>query len=244
MECKFLFFMIDICTYCLLFRSIDWWALGIVCFELMTGWPPFFDKDFEQMSQKILMKPLRFPSKYGIKPDAQSMIRSLLERDPNVRLPCRGILTSNCADSANHEKLISGLDEFKQLHFFNSIDWYAVESRTMRPPFLPPMIGGYDDTSNFDKEFTDINLSVVSIDGVTICKPSSEEGSSSVPVNIVKPKLSPAGSGDNSEAYKGFNFFDPSFRQSYLIGNSSLLTNDDLQPSVHSMITDSHAQSY
>jgi serine/threonine protein kinase len=72
----------------IILRSIDWWALGIVCFELMTGWPPFFDKDFEQMSQKILMKPLRFPSKYGIRPEAQVMIRSLLERDPNARLPC------------------------------------------------------------------------------------------------------------------------------------------------------------
>lgn len=35
---------------------------GIVCFELLTGWPPFYDRDFSKMCEKILYKPLSFPS--------------------------------------------------------------------------------------------------------------------------------------------------------------------------------------
>jgi len=39
-------------------HEIDMWALGVVCFELLTGWPPFFDKDFGRMCEKILSRPL------------------------------------------------------------------------------------------------------------------------------------------------------------------------------------------
>lgn len=216
--------VISVALYC---RSIDWWALGIVCFELMTGWPPFFDKDFEQMSQKILMKPLRFPSKYGIRPEAQVMIRSLLERDPDARLPCCAPATLN---RQNEAVSTHGLQLFKQLPFFQSLDWAAIESRSARPPFLPPMTGGFDDTSNFDKEFTDVNISIVSIEGITICKPASEEGGD-ITTTTIQPKHSSKSIRGvesahlcNGEAYKDFNFFDPSFRQSYLTGNASLLS--------------------
>ena len=37
-------------------HEIDMWALGVVCFELLTGWPPFFDKDFARMCEKILSR--------------------------------------------------------------------------------------------------------------------------------------------------------------------------------------------
>ena len=67
-------------------KEVDWWSLGktplgtthihtqlriltvvctlvgIVCFELLTGWPPFYDRDFSKMCEKILYKPLSFPS--------------------------------------------------------------------------------------------------------------------------------------------------------------------------------------
>ena len=219
-------------------RSIDWWALGIVCFELMTGWPPFFDKDFDQMSQKILMKPLRFPSKYGIRPEAQVMVRSLLERDPSLRLPCcmspNGVSRRNVGANAP----TTGLHLFKQLPFFQSLDWATIESRTARPPFLPPMTGGFDDTSNFDKEFTEINVSIVSIEGIRIYKPMSEDddcrsdpkaivrGATPVESKIKREDVSRSSIASEDEIYKGFNYFDPSFRQSYLTGNASLHTDD------------------
>ena len=68
-------------------REVDWWSLGIVCFELLTGWPPFFDRDFTQMCEKILYKPLHFPvKKYNMTKDAEDLIRGLLTRDYNKRM--------------------------------------------------------------------------------------------------------------------------------------------------------------
>lgn len=218
------YYFSSLCYFTCHGRSVDWWALGIVCFELMTGWPPFFDKDFEQMSQKILMKPLRFPSKYGIRPEAQVMIRSLLERDPVARLPC-------CRSTSTNGDPSRGVELFKHLPFFHNLDWDAIETRVARPPFLPPITGAFDDTSNFDKEFTDINVSIVSIEGATICKYVSDEGSEvqrTITTTVIKggksiTDLRKESNSAEGEVYKDFNFFDPSFRQSYLTGNASLL---------------------
>jgi len=68
-------------------KEVDWWSLGIVCFELLTGWPPFYDRDFNRMCEKILYRPLVFPTqKYNLTRDAEDLVRSLLVRDPVKRL--------------------------------------------------------------------------------------------------------------------------------------------------------------
>lgn len=247
-------------------KSVDWWALGIVCFEMLTGWPPFFDKDFEQMSQKILGKPLRFPTKYGVSPPAQVMIRSLLERDPRSRLPCcdepmgysssgnnnnrheaggEGIRSSSSVSVSAGGDCASGLQAFKDLPFFSSLDWTAIESRSHIPPFVPILgtSGSFDDTSNFDREFTDVSISVVSIEGaviqnkstgaVTTVNNSTANGSVSHDDSADRESSNRPTSASQQrrpskidDAFKEFDFFDPSFRSSYLLGNSSLIGNE------------------
>lgn len=75
-------------------KEVDWWSLGIVCFELLTGWPPFYDRDFNRMCEKILYRPLVFPTqKYNLTRDAEDLVRNLLQRDPVKRL--RYVLSAN-----------------------------------------------------------------------------------------------------------------------------------------------------
>eukprot|EP00941_MAST-03F_sp_MAST-3F-sp1_P005965 g5965.t1 len=117
-------------------HAVDWWSLGTLVFEMLTGWPPFYDKNIKRMCEKILAAPLQFPSGRGgeirVSPAAKSLISSLLIRNPSKRL--------EGADIAAHP-------------FFMCLDWDALERREVTPPFRPT-IKSETDIRNFEKEFT------------------------------------------------------------------------------------------
>jgi serine/threonine protein kinase len=126
-------------------KEVDWWSLGIVAFELLTGWPPFYDREFNKMCDKILTHPIRFPTKYQFTPESQSFIKSLLVKDPTRRLGCGAV----------------GLAQFKQHVFFcgnggghSYWNWDELEAGAVTPPFKPPLGKSADDTRNFDSDFT------------------------------------------------------------------------------------------
>ncbi|KAF8318194.1 Pkinase-domain-containing protein [Clavulina sp. PMI_390] len=117
-------------------RSVDWWTLGTLLYEFLTGLPPFYDKNTNTMYQKILSDPLKFPS--NMPSTAKSIITELLQRDPTKRLGA------------------SGAEEIKRHMFFGSIDWPKLMAKKIQPPFKPSVTDNID-VSNFDVEFTSEN---------------------------------------------------------------------------------------
>jgi serine/threonine protein kinase len=114
-------------------KGVDWWSLGILLYELLVGLPPFYSENVNEIYDLILRAPVKFPS--TVPEQAQSLIKQLLERDPNARLG------AGC-----------GAVEIKTHPFFNSVDWMALAKKQVTPPFIPNITD--DDLKYFDSEFT------------------------------------------------------------------------------------------
>ena len=57
-------------------KVVDWWTLGVLLYEMMTGLPPFYDENTNEMYKKILQQPLTFPSEMS--PLAQDILSKVL----------------------------------------------------------------------------------------------------------------------------------------------------------------------
>jgi serine/threonine protein kinase len=95
--------------------AVDWWALGIVFFELLFGRTPFYAVDRERMREKILHRSLIVPDHIG-SADVGPLLYGLLEKDPAARF---------------------GFAELRSSALFARIDFGEVLAKQVRPPFVP-----------------------------------------------------------------------------------------------------------
>ncbi|CZS98138.1 related to cAMP-dependent protein kinase catalytic subunit [Rhynchosporium agropyri] len=103
--------------------AVDWWALGILIFEFLTGYPPFWDQNPMEIYKKIVTKEVRFPSDPVISPNAQSIIRAFCVVDRSKRLG----------------NISGGAQRVKDHPFFEGINWEDVYYRKEKGPIIPPV---------------------------------------------------------------------------------------------------------
>ncbi|XP_047426071.1 serine/threonine-protein kinase N2 [Mugil cephalus] len=116
-------------------RSVDWWGLGVLIYEMMVGESPFPGDNEEEVFDSIVNEEVRYPR--FLSPESTSLIQKLLQKDPEKRL------------GAGREDAL----EIKRQKFFQGMDWDALLAKEVKPPFLP-VIRAPHDVSNFDEEFT------------------------------------------------------------------------------------------
>uniref|UniRef100_A0A8C4IG49 protein kinase C n=1 Tax=Dicentrarchus labrax TaxID=13489 RepID=A0A8C4IG49_DICLA len=116
-------------------RAVDWWGLGVLIYEMLVGESPFPGDDEEEVFDSIVNDEVRYPR--FLSTEAIGIMRRLLRRNPERRL-------------GSGEK---DAEEVKKQPFFRNVDWEALLQRKVPPPFIPS-IGGKEDVSNFDEEFT------------------------------------------------------------------------------------------
>ncbi len=80
-------------------KSVDWWALGILIYEMLHGKPPFYDKNIYLMFQKIKDERIQPIYSSDISDEAKDLITMLLQKDPQNRL---GSSKQDIADIITH----------------------------------------------------------------------------------------------------------------------------------------------
>jgi serine/threonine protein kinase len=113
-------------------KAVDLWSLGILVYEMLVGYPPFFDDTPFKTYEKILQSKIEFPK--NLDANAKDIIKHLLKRDKSKRLGC----------------LKDGLMEVKNHQWFRGVDWKMVESRQINPP-IPVFLKNQADTRYYEK---------------------------------------------------------------------------------------------
>eukprot|EP01118_Nematostelium_gracile_P004408 TRINITY_DN1515_c0_g1_i2.p1 TRINITY_DN1515_c0_g1~~TRINITY_DN1515_c0_g1_i2.p1 ORF type:complete len:636 (+),score=184.40 TRINITY_DN1515_c0_g1_i2:1123-3030(+) len=114
-------------------KAVDWWAVGILLFEMLSGNPPFYSQNIQTMYSKISAAQLNFPDRPSFDEATKDIISQLLEKDPEKRLQYALNIRSH--------------------RYFKTIDWELLLQKRLTPPYMPN-VKDKSDTSMVDPMFT------------------------------------------------------------------------------------------
>lgn len=118
-------------------RAVDWWAFGVLIYQMLLQQSPFRGEDEDEIYDAILadepLYPIHMPR------DSVSILQKLLTREPELRL---GSGPGDAQEIMSHA-------------FFKGVNWDDVYNKRVPTPFKPS-VKDAKDTSNFDQEFTSV----------------------------------------------------------------------------------------
>eukprot|EP01017_Pseudomicrothorax_dubius_P002396 TRINITY_DN10054_c0_g10_i2.p1 TRINITY_DN10054_c0_g10~~TRINITY_DN10054_c0_g10_i2.p1 ORF type:complete len:386 (+),score=80.88 TRINITY_DN10054_c0_g10_i2:65-1222(+) len=117
-------------------KAVDWWTFGAIVYEMVTGLPPFYTSNREELFRRIVHEALPIP-KY-LSENLKSLFHGVFQKNPEKRL---GSGPDGALEIVKHP-------------WFSTLDWDALYRKEIRPPFVPKLKNELD-VSNFDPEFTE-----------------------------------------------------------------------------------------
>ncbi|KAI8910954.1 kinase-like domain-containing protein [Gorgonomyces haynaldii] len=119
-------------------KEVDYWSLGIMLYDMLTGKPPFSGGSRKKIMDSILKSKPKFPN--YLTPHAKDLCTKLLKKNAQQRL--------GSGDD--------GATKVKQHPFFRKVNWKETLARKVTPPHVP-ILQSEDDTSHFDAVFTSMS---------------------------------------------------------------------------------------
>ncbi|XP_022340993.1 cAMP-dependent protein kinase catalytic subunit PRKX-like [Crassostrea virginica] len=113
-------------------KAVDWWSLGILIYEMLVGYPPWFDDNAFRIYEKIIEGRLEWPK--HIDPVAKDLIKKLLVQDRTRRLG----------------NMKNGAEDVKKHKWFKGLIWEDVPLLKLNPPIIPK-VSHAGDTHNFEE---------------------------------------------------------------------------------------------
>ncbi|KAI0180007.1 Pkinase-domain-containing protein [Hypoxylon sp. FL1284] len=115
-------------------KSVDWWSLGILIYEMLCGYTPFWDGGSPmKIYENILRGKVKYPA--YVHPDAQNLLELLITPDLTKRLG----------------NLYGGSQDVKKHSWFSEVTWDRLSRKDIDAPYTPPVKAGAGDASQFDR---------------------------------------------------------------------------------------------
>jgi serine/threonine protein kinase len=110
-------------------KPVDWWGLGILLYEMIVGFPPFYtgnstsnDKMFNMIKSKKVVFPDPVRHKINMSDECKDFITKLLNKNPDERLGTK-----------------TGIQELQDHPFFESINFDDLLNKKNKAPFIPKL---------------------------------------------------------------------------------------------------------
>mmetsp|Transcript_16290 Transcript_16290/g.22904 ORF Transcript_16290/g.22904 Transcript_16290/m.22904 type:complete len:160 (-) Transcript_16290:27-506(-) len=115
-------------------KSADWWTLGVLIFEMVAGYPPFYSKKLLTLYNNISRGIFRFPTDFS--PQLKDIVSSFLQNKSYRRL---GVVKG-------------GISMIEAHPWFEGFDWNALRNQSVSQLPFVPKIRSKHDLSNFNRE--------------------------------------------------------------------------------------------
>eukprot|EP00350_Pseudokeronopsis_sp_OXSARD2_P013446 CAMPEP_0170549884 /NCGR_PEP_ID=MMETSP0211-20121228/7994_1 /TAXON_ID=311385 /ORGANISM="Pseudokeronopsis sp., Strain OXSARD2" /LENGTH=198 /DNA_ID=CAMNT_0010856135 /DNA_START=895 /DNA_END=1491 /DNA_ORIENTATION=- len=114
-------------------KQLDYYCLGALLYEMLTGLPPYYSKDTNEMYKRIINDHLAFPDYLSHSPVIIDLLTKLLAKDVRHR--------------------VKSVEEIKQHPWLADTPWKKYLKKQIPPPYIPSMR-----QTNFDPEFNDLPI--------------------------------------------------------------------------------------